>query len=121
MSSDLIGVLVAAALAAAVVVLGWRRRLGRSTDEWLPRYGEGRAGGQPMQPVGHRRRGLSARERQWLPRFYLLLGVTFAAMAMLSSRDRLTSALNGAAWLIAGLVCWWRWSRNGEDAKSQAQ
>src|SRR4051794_31428675 len=84
MSSDFIAWIVAIALGAAVVGLGWQRKLANTTRNWLPRFGE--ASEQVTVAPGlsdreQRRRPLSPRQRRWIVWGYLLLSLCNAALA----------------------------------------
>jgi hypothetical protein len=106
MSSDLVALSVAIGLGVTVVGLGWRRRLGETTREWLPRFGGGseQVTLAPESAGGGRRREFSPRERRWAIRFYLAIGLGYAAIAVLSASDRLLHASLAALFAISAAV-----------------
>lgn len=104
MSSDLIVLIVALTLGTAVVIVGLRRNLSETTRNGLPRFGEDPE--QVPSTLGlcegeeRRRRPLSPRQRWWMAGGFLLLGLAYAAMALLWADDRLTHAVFAALWVI---------------------
>jgi hypothetical protein len=107
MSSDLIAWIVAIGLGIAVVVLGLRRNLGETTRNWLPRSeGASEQETGALGPSGdyQRRRPLSPRQRRWLSGGFLLLGLAYAVMAMLSANDRLIHAVFATLWVIIAVA-----------------
>jgi hypothetical protein len=107
MSSDLIALVVALALGAAVVIVGLRRNLSETTRNGLPRFGVDPARApvtlEPYEGGERRRRPLSPRQRRWLISIYLLLALSQAASAVLSSSDKLAHAAT-AAFVLLGVV-----------------
>jgi hypothetical protein len=107
MSSDLIAWIVAITLGLAVVGLGLRRDLGEVTRKWLPQFGEAsnRATATPG-PVddGQMRRQLSPGQRRFAIWSYLLLGLCYAVIAILSADDRLLHASTAAVWATGAVV-----------------
>jgi hypothetical protein len=108
MSSDLIALIVAIVLGTAVIILGLRRNLSETTRNGLPRLG---ADSEPetvtlglYEGGERRRRPLSPRQRRWMSAGFLLLGVTYAVMAILSANDRLTHAVFAALWTIIAVA-----------------
>jgi hypothetical protein len=109
MSNALIAWIVAIGLGAAVVSLGLRRNLGNTTRNWLPRF-EGpseRPAAEPVPPPeGWSRRGMSARQRRWGIRLYLLASVAYAALAILSGDDRSDHAIFAGIWAVGAVMLW---------------
>lgn len=107
MSSGLIAWIVAIGLGIVVVVLGLRRNLGETTRYWLPRSegaSEQETGALGLSGNGQRRRPLSPRQRRWMSAGFLLLGLAYAAMAMLWANDRLINAAFAAVWVIIAVA-----------------
>jgi hypothetical protein len=103
MSSDLIALGVAITLGVVIVGVGLRRDLADTTRRWLPRPGEvsEREVAMLRSPDGRRRsRSLTPRQRRLAAGGFLLLGLAYAAMALLSADDRLIHAVSGAIWAI---------------------
>jgi hypothetical protein len=95
--------LVAITLGVVVVGAGLRRNLADTTRRWLPRPGETseREMAIPRSPDGGRRsRPLTLRQRRWMAGGSLLLGLVYAAMALLSANDRLIHVVFAALWVI---------------------
>ena len=122
MSSDLVAGIVAVALGAAVVVLGWRRKLGDTTQEWLPRFGETAesATAPPVPPDGEReRRPLTPRQRRWLAWGYLFLSICNAALAFPWANDRLFHAIIAALFALSAAGVWLRkWPPSARESIS---
>jgi hypothetical protein len=121
MGSDLVALIVAITLGVAVVSLGWRRNLGDTTRNWLPRFGEAsdRETAPPESPAGDwRRRPLSPRQRRWMIWAYLLMSLTFAAFAVLSAHDRLFNAILAATFALNVAVLWLRKSSSSLDGSA---
>lgn len=114
MSSDLIAVIVAGVLGVAVVVLGRRRRLGASTDEWLPEFGPDRTAKGPPPPIRFERSPPSPRQRRMMIGFWLAFGLAWAGIAIFSANDRLGNVLLAGMYLLSALLYWFR-SRRGAD------
>ncbi|HYJ21280.1 MAG TPA: hypothetical protein VEW07_04570 [Solirubrobacterales bacterium] len=109
MGNDLIACIVALALGAVVVGLGWRRNLGETTQEWLPRFGEASEQEAPVSdPVdgGQRRRPLSPRQRRWIIWGYLLISLGNVALAVVWADDRLFRAIIAAGFAFAAVMFW---------------
>ena len=107
MSSDLIAWIVAIGLGIAVVVLGLRRNLGETTRNWLPQSeGDREQETEVLGPSGDGqwRRPLSPRQRRWMSGGFLLLGLAYAVMAILSANDRLIHAVFAASWAIVAVA-----------------
>jgi hypothetical protein len=108
MSSDLIALVVALTLGAAVVILGLRRNLSEATRNGMPRFGADPERATAMLGLYEgeegRRRSLSPRQRRWLVLVYLLLALSQAASAVLSSNDRLIHAATAALMVLAAVV-----------------
>jgi hypothetical protein len=106
MTSELIAWLVALTLGVVVVGAGLRRNLADTTRRWLPRPGEEfeREVAIPRSLEGGRRpRPLTLRQRRWVAGGYLLLGVAWAAMALLSADDTLIHAVLAALSAISAV------------------
>lgn len=107
MSSDLIAWVVAITLGVAVVVLGLRRNLSETTRNGLPRFGgnpEGVTVTLGLYEGGdRRRRPLSPRQKRWMAGGFLLLGLAYAVMALLSANDRWIHAVFAALWVIVAV------------------
>lgn len=108
MSSDLTVLIVALTLGTAIVIMGLRRNLSETTRNGLPRFG-----GDPERATAtlrlyegeeRRRRPLSPQQRRWLVSLYLLLALTDAAFAVLSSHDRPIHAVTAALFAFAALA-----------------
>lgn len=108
MSSDLIALVFALALGAAVVIVGLRRDLSETTRNGLPRVGE-----RPERATATlglyegeetRRRQLSPRQRRWMIWVYLLMSLTYAAYAGLSADDRLLHAGMAGLWALGAMA-----------------
>jgi hypothetical protein len=107
MSSDLIAWIVAITLGLAVVVLGLRRDLGEVTRNWLPRFGEASAPGTATpgpSDGGQKRRQLSPRQRRFAICAYLLFGLCYAVLAILSADSRLLHVSSAAIWATGAVV-----------------
>jgi len=107
MSGDLIALVVALTLGAAVVILGLRRNLSETTRNGLPRFGgdpgRGTATLGLYEGEERQRRPYSPRQRRWLVSLYLLIALIQAASAVLSSHDRPIHAAT-AALVVLGVV-----------------
>lgn len=105
--SESLAWVVAIMLGAAVVVAGLRRNLADTPRSWLPR-----PGGVPEREVrdtevarwGRRPRPLTPRQRRWMVGGFLLLGLAYAAMALLGANDRLVHAVFAAMWAIIAVA-----------------
>jgi len=104
MDSDLIALVVALMLGAAVVILGLRRNLSETTRNGLPRFGA-----DPEQAAAtlglyegeeRQRRPASPRQRRWLVSLYLLIAILQTASAVQSSDDRLLHAALAALMVL---------------------
>jgi hypothetical protein len=108
MGSELIAWVVAITLGVVVVALGLRRNLSETTRHGLPRFGGDpeRATSTPGLYEGEerQRRPLSPRQRRWMVGAFLLLGLAYAVMALLSANDRLIHAVFAAAWAIIAVA-----------------
>lgn len=122
MSSDLITLVVALALGAAVVILGLRRNLSETTRNGLPQFGEnperetaklGLYEGEERQ-----RRPLSPRQRRWLVSFYLLMALTYVAFAFLSADSRLHDASMAGLFALGAVFLLWRGSSHPSDGSA---
>jgi AcrR family transcriptional regulator len=103
MTSEMAAWLVAITLGVVVVGAGLRRNLADTTRKWLPRPGEvsEREVATLRSPKeGRRPRSLTPRQRRWVAGGFLLLGLAYAAMALLSANDRLIHAVLAALWAI---------------------
>lgn len=120
-SSDLIAVVFAGALGIAVVILGWRRRLGPSTDEWLPEYGGDHTEKGPPPPIRFAQTQPSPPQRRMMIGLWMAFGVSWAAFAIFSAHNRLENAVLAAGYLVTGLINWRRWRRRDRDAEAPAQ
>jgi hypothetical protein len=103
MTSELIAWLVAITLGVVVVGVGLQRNLADTTRRWLPKPGEAseREVATLRAPDGGRRsRSLTARQRRWLAGGFLLLGLAYAAMALIWANDRLIHAVFAALWVV---------------------
>lgn len=99
MSSDLIAWVVAVTLGIAVVVIGLRRNLSEATRNGMPRFGGDPERTTPtLEGEERRRRPLSRRQKRWMAGGFLLLGLTYAVMALLWANDRLIHAVFAALW-----------------------
>ncbi|HWB69488.1 MAG TPA: hypothetical protein VG518_05885 [Solirubrobacterales bacterium] len=121
MGSDLIAAIVAGALAIAVVVLGWRRRLGVSTDEWLPEFGPDRTAKGPPPPIRFERSPPPPRQRRTMIGFWLASGLVWAGFAIFSTHDRTANAILAVGYLATGLIYWRRWRRTSHDVRASAR
>jgi hypothetical protein len=106
MSSDLIALVVGITLGITVVVLGLRRNLADVTRSWLPRFGEvpepGATPGLFEGGQGHRQ--LSPRQTRLAIWGSLLFSVCYAALAVLSTDDRLMHVIGAALFAILAVV-----------------
>lgn len=111
MSGDLVVLVVALAVAAAVVIVGMRRNLSAVTREGLPQFGdsEGQTATLGMYEGEEMPRGpLSPRQRHGLAALYLLFALTEVVSAVRSSDDRLINAATAAMIVLAAVVLWRR-------------
>jgi hypothetical protein len=107
MGSDLVAWVVAIGLGVSVVGLGLRRNLGDATRSWLPRFGEASeqvAATPAPSTEGQGSRELSPRQRRWVIRGYLLFSLCYAAVAVLSTDDRLANAIFAALFALSAVV-----------------
>jgi len=122
MSADLIAGIVAVALGLVVVVLGLRRNLSETTRNGLPRFGEGREPADVtlgLYEGGVRpRRPLSPRQRRWMVSFYLLLALTYAAVAVFSTSDRPLHASMAGIWTLGAVLVLRRGSSDRSDGSA---
>ena len=122
MSSDLIAWVVAIALGIAVVVLGLRRNLSATTRSGLPRLGgdtERATATLGLYEGGNRpRRSLSPRQRRWMIGLYLLMSLTFAAFAVLSTHDRLFNTIFAGALALNAAVYWLKRAPSSSDGSA---
>lgn len=121
MSSDLVAWIVAITLGIVVVALGWRRNLGETTRNWLPRF-EGASEQAAIAPTpsagGQRRRPLSPQQRRWLIGLYLLLAILNVSLALPGRDDRLLHAIAAALFALSAVALWlrkWHPARRGSD------
>ncbi len=106
MSSDLTALVVGITLGIAIVVLGLRRNLADVTRSWLPRFGEtpepGATPGFFEGGQGHRQ--FSPRQTRLAFWASLLFSVCYAALAVLSTNDRLIHVIGAALFAIVAVV-----------------
>ncbi len=112
MSNDLVALVVALTLGSAVIVLGLRRNLSKTTRNGLPSFERDpvRATATPWLYEGEegRRRPLSLRQTQWMIAIYLLMGISFAVDATLSAHSRLSHTILAATFALGAVVFWLR-------------
>jgi hypothetical protein len=122
MSNELIAWVVAITLGIAVVVLGLRRNLSETTRNGLPRFE-----GDPERATAalglyeggeRRRRSLSPKERRWMIWAYLPMSLTFAAFAVLSAHDRLSSAILAATFALNAAMLWHQGLSSSSDGSA---
>src|SRR5262245_3797850 len=122
MGSDLIAWIVAVTLGVVVGGVGLRRNLAETTRNWLPRFG-----GDPERATstlgiyagGERRpRPLSPRQRRWLAAFYLLIALTYAALAVLSGDSRLHDASIAGLFALGAVFHLWQGSSRPSDGSA---
>jgi hypothetical protein len=124
MDSDLIAWVVAITLGIAVVVLGLQRNLSTTTLKGLPRFG--RDSERATATLGlyegeeRRRLPLSPRQRRWMIWSYLLMSLTFAAFAVLSSHDGLSNAILAAVFALNAAMLWLKRSPSSLDLDGSA-
>jgi hypothetical protein len=122
MSSDLIALVVALALGAAVVILGLRRNLSETTRNGLPWFGGDPDAAAPKlglyEGEERRRRQLSPRQRRWHVSFYLLMALTYAAFAVLSADDRLHDASMAGLFALVVVFLLWQGSSHPSDGSA---
>jgi len=107
MGSDLIALFVGVALAVVVVCLGWRRNLAEVTQGWLPRFEKAPKPATPMsESLGSRQghRELSPGQRRFAIWFYLIASATYAAVLVLSTRDRPVHAAMAVLFAISAVM-----------------
>ncbi|MFP5389558.1 MAG: hypothetical protein ACLGG5_09715, partial [Thermoleophilia bacterium] len=97
-------------LGAAVVVLGLRRNLSETTRNGLPRFGGGRERAPATLGIYEggetRDHPLSPRQKRWMIGFYLLMSLTWAALAVLSAQDRLFDVILAVGFALNAAVFW---------------
>lgn len=107
MGSDLIALFIGIALAVVVVCSGWRRNLAEVTRSWLPRFEQApKPEALTSEPLGSRqgRRELSPGERRFAIWFYLIASAVYAAVLVLSTRDRPIHAAMAVLFAISAVV-----------------
>lgn len=107
MSNDLIAWVVGIALAITVVALGLRRNLADVTRSWLPQFGEAPKSVTAMPgsfDSGQKSRQLSPRQRQFVIWSFLIFGLCYAALAVLSADERLEHIGMAALFAIGAVV-----------------
>jgi hypothetical protein len=106
MSSDLIALVVGITLGIAVVVLGLRRNLADVTRSWLPQFGEPpERGAMPeLFEGGQGHRQFSPRQTRFAIWASLLFSACYAALAVLSTDDRLMHVIGAALFAIVAVV-----------------
>jgi hypothetical protein len=123
MGNDLIAWIVATTLVVAVVGLGWRRNLGETTRNWLPRF-ERASEQATVTPApsagGQGRRPLSPRQRRWMIWAYLLMSLTFATVAVLSAHHRLSNAILAGLFGLNIAVLWLKRPSSYLDERSKS-
>jgi peptidoglycan/LPS O-acetylase OafA/YrhL len=118
MSSDLLAVLIAVGLGAAVVILGLKRNLSETTRSGLPRYGGPERATATLglyEGEERPRRRPSRREQRWFVAVYLVWALFEAAVAVLSSHDTLIHAAMAGLLLLAVAVLLLRKTRDSSD------
>jgi hypothetical protein len=122
MSSDLIALVVALTLGAAVVILGSRRNLSETTRDGLPQFV-----GNPERTTAmlelyegekRQRRPLSPRQRRWLVSFYLLMALTDATFAVLWADDRLRHASTAGLFALGAMFLLWQGSSHRSNGSA---
>jgi hypothetical protein len=117
-SSDLIALVVAVVLGTAVVILGLRRDLSKTTRNGLSRLGDPEQSTGTLglyEGGGRRRRPLSPRERRWMVSFYLLIALTNAVFVALSANDRLIHAGTAGMWTLGAVFLLWKGSTHSSE------
>lgn len=107
MSTDVITLIIALGLGIAVVVLGLRRNLSETTRDGLPRFGE--ASDETPEALGpseggQGRKPLSPKQARWLAALYLLIAISNAVDAVLSSDDRVIHAVAAALFAFCAVL-----------------
>jgi hypothetical protein len=124
MSGDLIALVVAFTLGTAVVILGLRRNLSETTRNGPPRLGGVSERVTPTLGLyeggERRRRPLSPRQRWWMIWTYLLMSLSFAAMAVLLAHDRLFNAIFATTFALNAAVLWLKRSPSSLDGQRPA-
>jgi hypothetical protein len=119
MNSDLVALVVALTLGAAVVVLGLRRNLSEITRNGLPRFGEDPERATPAlglyEGEEKRRRPLSPRQRRRLVSFFLLMAFTYAVLAVLSADSRVYDASLAGLFALGAVFHLWQGSSHSSD------
>jgi hypothetical protein len=122
MSSDLVALTIALTLGLAVVILGLRRNLSEATRNGLPRIEGDSERTTPtlgLYEGGERpRRPISPRQRRWTIWAYLLISLSFAALAVLSAQDRLFHALFAAGFALNAVVWWLKGAPSSVDGST---
>jgi hypothetical protein len=107
MSNDLIAWVVGITLAITAVALGLRRNLADVTRSWLPQFGEAPKLVTAIPDSfdsGQKSRQLSPRQRQLAIWSFLILGLCYAVLAVLSADERLEHVGMAALWAIGAVV-----------------
>ncbi len=107
MSSELIAWVVAITLGVAVVVLGWRRELGDTTREWLPRFeGSSKPEAATLMPANRERgrRPLSPGERRAIAGLNLMLSLLNGVTAVTRADDWLLHAIIAVLFALSAVA-----------------
>jgi hypothetical protein len=119
MDGDLIALVVALTLGAAVVVVGLQRNLSETTRNGLPRFGRDPEGATPTlglyEGEERKRRPLSPRQLRWQASFLLLVALFQASSVFLSADSRVLHACTAALWALAAVIVLWRASSHRSD------
>ncbi len=112
MSRDILALVIAGVLGAAVIAVGMRRNLSETTRDGIRRFERdpeegGATLGLYQGPVGPQPQR-SPRQWRWLAPFYLVFALVYGVFATSSAHERPWHLAMAGTWVLFGLIALWR-------------